>query len=332
LIEVAWREVIGQEQICAALQRALRKQQVMHAYLFVGEKGMGKRILAETFAQHLLCNPAAVDACDQCPQCRQFREGVHPDFKLVAAEGTTLKIDQIRELQQDLYLAPYQAAYKVYVILEIEKMTLEAANSLLKALEEPPEHVVFLLTANNLRGVLPTILSRCQVYQLHPVKAAVLAQYLQANYGISMEQAQTIAQLANGNPGQARILLAGQEILREKAFQFFVRMFERNNLFSLAEAMEEHLNNGELLDYFTLYYRDMLIYKVTGDDTLIINNDRNAQLRSFAAQFTVHELLTDLQKIEATKLAIGKKVNPRLALETMLLDLAITRKLGRKEG
>ncbi len=195
--------IIGHEAAVQWLQRQIATARVHHAYLFVGPRGVGRRTLARRFAQALTClqPPAAGAFCGHCRVCRQIAADQHPDFHVLAAAGG-LKVDAVRQAQQVWNLSPREARYRVALLPEVQHATPAAANALLKTLEEPPEHLVLLLTASEPEALLPTVVSRCEVVRLRPVAVPALQAALEAQ-GVPPSVAAEAAIWSQGRPGLA---------------------------------------------------------------------------------------------------------------------------------
>ena len=179
-----------------------------HAYLFRGPDGVGKHLCANLFAAHLNCeNPAADGGCGECSSCRKYLSGNHPDIIVVGPENGTIKIDRIRELCRSLTYPPYESATRVVVLEDIHTMRPEAANSLLKTLEEPPENNVLILTAELSRDILPTIISRCQIVPFYGLSMEETTEVLSAHLAdLDGDEAAMLAKLSDGSPGKALFL------------------------------------------------------------------------------------------------------------------------------
>ncbi|TCL55150.1 DNA polymerase-3 subunit delta' [Hydrogenispora ethanolica] len=195
-------DIIGHKDIIRALTAAIATGRVGHAYLFLGPAGIGKKTLALAFATRLLCRGEAPGPDCGCPSCSRLRSGNHPDFTVIEAEGNSIKIEQLRELQHQVFFHPLLGERKVFFFPEAEQLTEAAANSFLKTLEEPPAGVHFLFTAVRPEYILPTIRSRCQTYQLFPVPAPEIAGWLMGK-GYSAEAAEARSGVAEGIPGRA---------------------------------------------------------------------------------------------------------------------------------
>jgi DNA polymerase-3 subunit delta' len=197
--------IVGHEWATALLRRSLAEDRVGQAYLITGPPQIGKTTLARTLAQALNCmHPQAAERpCGSCRACRLVHKGNHPDVQIIEPDGVYLKIDQIRALQHQVALSPMEGRWKVYILREMERATVEAANALLKTLEEPPAHAVLLLTASEAEALLPTIVSRCQPIPLRPLNWQVVEQALGECWQVSPEHASLLARLSGGRLGWA---------------------------------------------------------------------------------------------------------------------------------
>ena len=199
--------VIGHEWATELLAQAIRGGRPSHAYLFTGLSQVGKTTLARAFAQALLCETGQGAPCggsvDPCRTCQRVAQGRYPDVQFIAAEKNAIQIDQVRALQADAAVAPLEGRRKIFIIQEIERATLPAANALLKSLEEPPPQVILLLTATRRDQVLPTILSRCQLVGLRPLPLEQVQTALQERWHVDEERAALLARLSGGRLGWA---------------------------------------------------------------------------------------------------------------------------------
>ncbi len=314
--------VIGHESAVRQLQAAARTQQPAHAYLFTGPTSVGKTTLALAFAQALNCQ-AAERPCGHCRVCRLIAQGRHPDVAVIQAGDGVIKIDQIRELQRQAMLAPLEVRWRVFVVPNIERATREAANSLLKTLEEPPPHVVLLLTTLDAEALLPTVVSRCRVIPLRPLPVQQVHQALEERWHVDPDQAMLLARLSGGRIGWAIAALKDSATLerRQAALDALVAILPARPLerLALAERMSKSRSNvEETLALWLSWWRDLLLLR-NGLEELLTNVDQRETLHALAERFTSHQIVRAVHAIQQTLRRIDANVNLRLALEALLL-------------
>ena len=212
--DMAW-DILGHDWAAQMLQQHITGGQMRHAYLFSGPTGVGRRTLALRFAQAVNCSqpPASGIPCGECRTCKQIERMQQPDLIIVQSEekGEALKVDQVRDLQRLLTLAPYESAYRVALLLRFDEATDGAQNALLKTLEEPNPSVLLLVTADDPENLLPTIVSRCELLRLRPMALDALAGVLTEKNGLPEDQARLISHITGGRPGAAFQLAADEE-------------------------------------------------------------------------------------------------------------------------
>jgi len=317
--------VIGHEWAVAQLARALRYGRTRHAYLFTGPEQIGKTTLAHTFAAALNCT-GPTPPCGQCRACTLIARNGHPDLTVVEAEtaGGSLKIDQVRALQQTLALRPFEARYRVAILLDFHLANPAAANALLKTLEEPSPDVVLLLTATSADLLLPTIVSRCQPLHLRPLPIQTVRVALEQHFAAPPETAQTLAQLSGGRIGWAiRALTDPAELdLRHEALTTLdgILAANRRERFALVERMS--LDKPGLLDVLAIwqgFWRDVLLV-ASGSRAPITNYDRAGQIAALGRAAGREQAERALVATSRTLDFLGKNANTRLALDVLLLD------------
>lgn len=205
---IGGKPFLGQKQARNLLTRSLSSNRLAHAYLFRGPEGVGKQLFARGLTAAVNCAAGkGLAACGICSGCRKFSSAGHPDFLLVSPEKGAIKINQVRELIKKLSYSPYEACMRVVLIEDVHTMRREAANSLLKTLEEPPEDNLLILTADSSRSILPTISSRCQTIPFYQLTLEETVEILlRENSGVERETAMLLARLAEGSPGRALLL------------------------------------------------------------------------------------------------------------------------------
>lgn len=259
-------EIIGQDRAISLLNNSLAKNQVNHAYLFLGPEGTGKMLTAVTFAQRLI---AAADKDASI----FFRDKVHPDLMLIEIREnrTVILKEQITdELEPWLALKPYRSRHRVVIIRNSHLISDEAANALLKTLEEPPSYAVIILVADQ-DNLLETIISRCQIVRFFPVVASILEKHL-ISLGVSFDLAANISNLAQGNVALAQRLVSEEDLLGKwQAAREILKNFASSDIsqvFILAEFIEPAPDL--FINMLEIILRDILIYKTTSDRDLII--------------------------------------------------------------
>jgi DNA polymerase-3 subunit delta' len=288
---------------------------------------VGKTTLARSLAAALLCQGSQGLPCGTCRACRLVASGNHPDLHIVASErpGTSLKIDQVRDLQHQLALTPVEGNWRVAILRRFEEATTSAANALLKTLEEPPPYVVIALLADDADRLLPTIVSRCQQVPLRPLPISVVQQALIARWDADHKQAELLAHLSGGRLGWAVRALTDRTALQRRAQRLddidrllAVSLVER---FRYAEKLAGNpIATQETLDLWIGWWRDVLLLAAQAEAPLT-NVDRQDALRDHAGRFDVWHSAAVLKALRDATDRLGHNTNPRLTLEVLMLDL-----------
>ncbi len=325
-----WK-IFGHEWAVNLLQKHAAGVNLRHAYLFVGPEGIGRQTLALRFAKALNCSapPEPGAFCDQCRDCRQIDSLTYPDLTLVAPEEDhkDVLIDQIRALQHTVALAPYASTYRIALLPDFQRSTEEAQNALLKTLEEPPDKVILLLTATALEGLLPTIVSRCEVLRLRPASIEGAQQYLIENHGLTTEKAALIAHLSGGRIGAA--ITYSQEpdrlLNRQEQMQAFLGLLpaRRYERFGLAKELSKSYdaarqNAAEVLSVWLSFWRDVFVH-CSGASMPLVNIDYADQVAQAAEALTPTDARDLVVAHETALNQLDANVNVRLLLETVML-------------
>jgi DNA polymerase-3 subunit delta' len=340
--------IVGHEWAVQLLAGDLAAGRLRHAYLFAGPPGIGKRTLAVKFAQAINClSPVAGDppgACGACRPCVLLGKQAHPDAPLVqsgqlgpgaarggrsSAESRTIKIEQVRELERQTALAPYEAKYRTPLLLRFHEATPAAQNALLKTLEEPPAQVVLLLTADSADRLLPTIVSRCQVLNLRPLAVPQVEAALRAA-GPAADRAQLLAHLSGGRIGWALSAAEDDRPLERRSARLQEMLgllaAPRRDRRTYAEALAGRGRSevGETLELWQTWWRDVLLSACQAHAPTA-NVDHMENVRRLAEQVSAAQALVVLQAIRRTAQAIERNANVRLALEVLMFDLPAAR-------
>lgn len=315
----AFDPIVGQPHAVALLRQALAQGRIAHAWAFVGPPGVGRKLTALAFAQALLC-PA--QGCGSCPSCRKVLTGHHPDLHLVAPDGATLKIEQIREVERLAALVPLDGAWKVFILDDADRMTLPTAHAILKTLEEPPSRSLLILILANPRALPPTVISRCRPVRFRPLAEAEAAPLLVAASGLTLEEARLVARQCQGQVGLA--LQADPTALGKARDEALALL--RSPLLSLPARTEavgrDRARVEAYLRAYWFWFRDLLCLVAGGDPGLVVNTDRLDELRAMAEVTSVEAILRGLERIKAAWVACQGNVSPRLSLEVTLLALS----------
>jgi DNA polymerase III subunit delta' len=322
---MGFEQIIGQERAKSLLQTALQSRKIAHAYLFAGPNGSGRKEMASIFAQALFCERGGNDACGECLECRKIQHGNHPDFHTVEPDGAAVKIEQIRSLQRELSYRTAGAGYKVYIIEGAETMTVQAANSLLKFLEEPPSPVVAILIAPSAQAVLPTILSRTQLIAFVPGDREALEKALIAE-GKPPLLARAAVNLASGL-NSSRLLVEQNwfadirnvviQLGKETPSRFSASLLVAQQQFFKTD-LSEHVEI--LLQMLALYYRDM-IYVMTGRQEQMVFPDQAEWIAKHAWSRSIDAWVAVMESALTAARRIKAHVPAQLALEQFLLNV-----------
>lgn len=328
--------LIGHEWAAQLLREHIAGGRIRHAYLFTGPRGVGRRTLALRLAQTINCQqpPAPGEPCRACRACTHIEAMQHPDLHVVQAEreGGFLKVDQIRELQRGLSLHPYEARQRIALLLRFEEARRdEAANILLKTLEEPPAQVTLMLTAESPERLLPTIVSRCEVLRLRPVSLETLTQALEQNRGLDAERARLLAHISGGRPGYALRLLQDDTLLEQRQawLEDLFRLIpaSRVDRFGYVEYLKDVVQKPDLkvkfynaLTVWLSVWRDVLLC-ASESAAPLVNLDQAEWIERLAMRLTLAQAHGAACAIERALTRLDQNVNTRLVAEALLLDL-----------
>ncbi len=324
----AFQDIIGQEQIKEHLQNALTAKKISHAYIINGEKSAGKEFIAKIFAQALQCEKGEVNPCQECHSCKQALSDNQPDIIRVSHEKpNSISVDDIRaQINNDVAIKPYSSPYKVYIVNEAEKMTVQAQNAILKTLEEPPEYAVILLLTTNVNSLLPTILSRCVVLNMKPVADALVKKYLMEEMQVPDYKAEVCVAFARGNIGKARLLAASEDFENVKSEALsLLKYIQDMELYEIIAAIKKindfKLDVNDYLDIMAIWYRDVLLFKATNDVNHLVFREEIQSLRKIAQRSSYEGIESVIEALEKAKNRLNANVNFELTMELLMLEI-----------
>jgi DNA polymerase-3 subunit delta' len=304
--------IIGHKKQLELIEDDIKNGKISHAYLFTGPSSVGKFAIAKMMVNIMQCPN---NLCRTCPTCIQLQKGSHADTVVLDDDGESIKIEQIRDIIARLNMTT-QANYKILLIKKAERLTPEAANCLLKTLEEPPPDTVIILTTNNIREILPTIVSRARLIKFTGYSEKFLYEKLKPLYpDIEDSIVEQVCSLAIGKSGKAIKLLNDANLLASyrTMYNILCEFLEDKPVYSKFKAINDIIENGtenEFLDVFSYLVRNRL-YK---------------SLESGKSQTSVTEkkhFVNILKEIEETKKLLKKNINMRLALENLALKATL---------
>lgn len=323
-----FKDIIGQQQIKEHLHNALSTGKVSHAYIINGEKASGKEFIAKIFAQTLQCEQEGTEPCGECRSCKQSATGNQPDIIRVLHEKPgTISVDDIRtQVNNDIAIKPYSSKYKVYIINEAEKMTVQAQNALLKTLEEPPAYAVIILLVSNINALLQTILSRCVVLNMKPVEDELVRSYLMKELQVPDYKAEVCVAFARGNIGKAKALASSEDFDNVKAEALsllkYIQDMEIQEIVAAIKKINEYkLEVSDYLDIIAVWYRDVLLYKATGDLNHLIFREEMGTIRKVASRSSYEGIEKVIRALETAKKRLDANVNFDLVMELLLLTI-----------
>lgn len=329
-----WDEVLGHQQNKEFLEKLLKPGSRPHALLFYGMGGIGKKMLALHFAKTFLCKSVAKKPCGICESCRlmdiENNSFAHPDFYLLTAEeaGKDIKIEQVKEMAKQAAFAPVLSEHKVCIIDDAGQMTAEAANSLLKLLEEPPPGWLFILITQQAERLLPTVLSRVVRLRFDAPDSSAVQQILEAK-GI-VQNTRVLAALAGGSPGRALSYNQADIFAIRREALDLLKKLPLQNPFGYIAALgwgEKYDRAAALLltEQFIYLLRDVLLLQ-SGAGGQIYNTDIMAGLDGIAADWPLHTARQGVNAAQEAWQNINKNVSAKNVLEALVLKLDLLRK------
>jgi len=308
-------DIKGHGRIIDFLINSLRNGRFANAYLFIGPEAIGKSLVAKELAKILNCQNKKFDSCSTCNSCQRIDSYRHPDVHWIEKDTSGfIKIGDIRELGNDIYLRPYEARKKVYIIQEAERMTEEASNALLKTLEEPPLDSILILITSQANRIFPTVVSRCQRIYFSSFSNKVLEEILIEEYGLNKSKSHFLASLSSGRLGKA-LKFKDLDILKERnrIINSFVYSRDSNKFYTdFKFGSKEEIE--ETLEVLINWFRDILLVKVGFDSTNLINSDRIKDLNNLKMEYSFDELFEIVESLIEINKLLQVNINIKIAL------------------
>ena len=314
---------IFHEELVSPLIDAVRKKCAQHAYIFEGERGIGKKKAAQLFAAALVCENTSRAPCGSCPACIGAKAGTNPDIRIInAGDKKSIGVDALREITSDAYLRPFESRKKVYIIEQGDIMTEQAQNSFLKVLEEPPGYAVFIILVTNSSMLLQTIRSRCVLLRFTPVSREKTFAYIKKTYPSA--DAEFLANYAGGNPGRADEIMRDENFftLRDGALRMIPYLLSEHKIsaFKTAEFMEDNKESAQdILEFWQSMIRDMIFIQ-NGAPGLVINSDIKEKLKELAGRFSLDKCMDTQNCLNKATTMLRRYVN----LRALSLNLALS--------
>lgn len=313
---MSFAEIKGQAAALNLLKSVLDNRPG-HFYLFCGPEGVGKKKTALATAQYLNCSHKTTDACGVCSSCLKIAHNEHPDVFLIEPSGSSIKLEQVHALANITALHSFEGGYQVIIVNDAHLLTEQAANSLLKILEEPKEKTVFILITSKLEAILPTICSRATIIKFQALSMENITEILGA-------EARAIAPLAAGSVQTAQNILNDAEFfpLRQEVFLFIEQLDAKNRLEILAQCSSWKANKAKanlILSFAALWYRDLLIFRLSQNENLLMNKDYLMAYQQYPACSDILPILDLLRKYQGY---LKQNVSPELTLIVCFLEIS----------
>lgn len=321
-------DIIGHEDIVKHFKSSIELGKISHAYILNGEKGSGKKTMASVVAKSLQCETGNPDPCGECKSCLQVESGYQPDIIWVNHEKpNVISVDEIRsQIVNDIDVKPYSSRYKIYVVPDAQMMNPQAQNALLKTLEEPPEYAIVMLLTDNVDRFLPTILSRCIVLNFKPVQPMDVIEYLEEQLQIDKTKAKFCAEFAQGNLGKAVRLAISPDYndIKENSVRLLRRIheMEMDDIILAVKNMGKYkLDVTDYVDIMTMWFRDILMVKISNSPNKIIFKDEFSVMKKQASCASYEGMEEILKALDKLKIRLEANVNFDIAMELTLLTI-----------
>jgi len=342
-------DILAQDHITDHFRKTINSNHISHAYIFTGQDGIGKTLLAKEFSKAIFCSKKEDDSCNLCSNCVRIENSNHPDIHWIEIEEKAkfLKIDNIRDLQHSVKLSPIESSYKIFIIKEADRMNEEASNCLLKTLEEPPPNTIIILIANSLTPVKETIKSRCQIIRFHPIPAHIIEEQLIKRFDADTSKVGWISRFSSGSLGNAFELLEDNFYEKNSDIVNRIDVSGIDNLLLAEEVVHTYLSSSEtleekrqalrrILNCILQFYRDLLLVKVRNvydagkKTTPLFNEDHEDALQRCADYLTQSQIIEIINEILEFIKYIDYNLNINLLVENIFTRIAMLNSSDRE--
>lgn len=325
---VNFDDIIGHEEIIQHFKMSIERGMLSHAYILNGEKGTGKKLVTRAIAKTLQCEEGKADACNVCHSCVQADSGNQPDIIWVKHEKpSVLSVEEVRtQVNQDIGVKPYSSRYKIYIIPDAHLLNSQAQNALLKTVEEPPEYAIIFLLTDNLDKLLPTIISRCVVLNMKPIREMDMIRYMKDVLGIPEEQAYFCERFAYGNLGKAVRLATSENYkqIKESSVRLLRNIYKMDTediILSAKRLSEYKLEMPDLMDIMQMWYRDVLMFKITNSVNQLVFREEYQAMKQQSEKISYEGVDNVLNALDKMKVRLEANVNFDVAMELLLMTI-----------
>ncbi len=339
---MTFSDILAQDHITDHFRKTIASNHLSHAYIFTGQDGIGKTLLAKEFSKAIFCSEKSDDSCNLCHNCVRIEKNHHPDIHWIEIEEKAkfLKIDNIRDLQHSVKLSPVESNYKIFIIKEADRMNEEASNCLLKTLEEPPPNTIIILIANSLTPVKETIKSRCQIIRFHPIPTHIIEDQLINRFNADTSKVGWISRFCNGSLGNAFELLEDNFYEKNNDIVNRISVSSIDNLLLAEEVIDTYLGSSEtleekrqslrrILNCILQFYRDILVVKIRNiygagkKAPPLFNEDREDALQRCADYLTQKQITDIINDILESIKYIDYNLNINILVENIFTRIAM---------
>ncbi len=324
---ISTKNIVGNETIINNINNIIINNKLTNSYIIEGLKGSGKTLLGKYFAKALLCQDFDGDTCNQCVNCINFEKNNLTDVFYISAKKSALSIEEVRkEILDNVYIKPTSLDYKIFII-NADEITIQAQNSLLKTIEEPPSYAVFIFTTSKINTFLPTILSRCTLFKTQYIGSNLILEHLKTTTDIETHKLEVATNFETGSIGQAIDIATSTnfEVLRSNTLQYIkdVNSADVLGCINIAKACEPNKSNMDMFfNILLLLYRDLFVYKTTKNESLIFQKDIKNEIIEISEDIEVKKLSENFAYINEAINSYKLSNSFLLNLETLFLKLS----------